>query len=30
VLEAGEMHRGDKISDTTTTATVARLKKIRQ
>jgi hypothetical protein len=27
VLKAGEMYRGDKISDSTTTATVARLKK---
>ena len=25
VLEAGEMYRGDNISDSTTTATVARL-----
>jgi hypothetical protein len=27
VLEAGEMYKGDKISDSTTAATVARLKK---
>jgi hypothetical protein len=27
MFEAGEMHAGDKISDSTTTATVARLKK---
>jgi hypothetical protein len=27
VLEAGEMYKGDKISGSTTTATVARLKK---
>jgi hypothetical protein len=27
VLEAGEMYKGDKISDSTTTATVVRLKK---